>query len=135
MWRPSVVLFLCLLTFESGIIAQEDQDSGFMNRAIKHSLKTRQLILGYKGSTKMRKTICTPPCTLRPPWVSVTPRPRNPSQPISTHLNPSQPILTHLNPYQPISTLRRKQKKVSELLSASVEKFFISRMRDIFYPF
>ena len=71
MCHPSVVLFLSLLTFESGILAQEDQDSVFMNRAIKHSLKTRHLILGYKGSTKMRKTIGTPPCTLRQPWVSV----------------------------------------------------------------
>ena len=49
----------------------EDQDSGFRNRAIKHSLNTRQLILGYRGSTKMHKTIGTPPCTLRHPWVSV----------------------------------------------------------------
>ena len=45
-----------------------------MNRAIKHSLNTRQLILGYIGSTKMHKTICTPPCTLRQPWVNVHPR-------------------------------------------------------------
>ena len=49
----------------------EDQDSGFRNRAIKNSLKTRQLILGYIGSTKMHKTIGTPPCTLRQPWVTV----------------------------------------------------------------
>ena len=48
------------------------QDSGFRNRAIKHSLNTRQLILGYRGSTKMHKTIGTPPCTLRQPWVSVS---------------------------------------------------------------
>ena len=50
----------------------QDQDLGFRNRAIKHSLKTRQLVLGYIGSTKMHKTIGTPPCTLRQPWVSVT---------------------------------------------------------------
>ena len=49
----------------------EDQDSGLRNMAIKHSLKIRQLILGYRRSTKMHKTIGTPPCTLRPPWVSV----------------------------------------------------------------
>ena len=49
----------------------EDQDSGFRNRAIKHSLKTRQMILGYRGWLKMHKTIGTPPCTLRQPWVSV----------------------------------------------------------------
>ena len=68
MWCPSVVLSLCLLTFKWGIMAQ---DSGFRNRAIKHSLKTRQLILGYRGSTKIHKTRGTPPCTLRQPWVSV----------------------------------------------------------------
>jgi hypothetical protein len=49
----------------------KDQDSGFRNRAIKHSLKTRQLILGYRGSPKMHKTIGTPPCTLIQPRVSV----------------------------------------------------------------
>ena len=49
----------------------KDQDSGFRNRAIKHSLKTRQLILGYRGSPKRRKTIGTPPCTLIQPRVSV----------------------------------------------------------------
>ena len=46
----------------------EDQDSGFRNRTIKHSLKTRQLILGYRGSTKIHKTRGTPPSTLRQPW-------------------------------------------------------------------
>ena len=65
---PSVVLFLCMLTFKSWL---QDQDSGFRNRAIKHSLKTRQEILGYRGSTKMHKTIGTLPCTLRQSWVSV----------------------------------------------------------------
>ena len=71
MCSPSVLLFLCLLTLnqESWL---EDQDSGFRNRAIKHSLTTRQLILGYTGSTKMHKRIGTQPCTLRQPWVSVT---------------------------------------------------------------
>ena len=49
----------------------EDQDSGFRNRAIKHSLRTRQLILGYRGSTKMHKTRGTPPWSFRQPWVSV----------------------------------------------------------------
>ena len=49
----------------------KDQDSGFRNRAIKYSLKTRQLILGYIGSTKIYKTIGTQPRTLRQPWVSV----------------------------------------------------------------
>ena len=49
----------------------EDRDSGFRNGAIKHSLKTRQLILGYIGSTKMHKTIGTSPCILRQQWVSV----------------------------------------------------------------
>ena len=29
------------------------------------------MTLGYIGSTKMHKTISTPPCTLRQPWVSV----------------------------------------------------------------
>ena len=52
----------------------EGQNSGFRNRAIKHSLNTRQLILGYRGSTKNYKTIGTPPCTLRQPWVSVPTR-------------------------------------------------------------
>ena len=42
-----------------------------MNRANKHSLKTRQLIFGYRGLPKMNKTIGTPPCILRQPWVSV----------------------------------------------------------------
>ena len=41
--------------------------------AIKHSLKTRQLILSYIGLTKKHKRIGTPPCTLRQPWVSVGP--------------------------------------------------------------
>ena len=68
MCRPSVLLFLCLLTFKTGIMAW---GSGFRNRAIKHSLATRQFILGYRGSTKMHKTIGTPPRTLRQPWVSV----------------------------------------------------------------
>ena len=49
----------------------EVQKLGFRNRAIKYSLKTRQLINGYIGSIKMHKTIGTPPCTLRQPWVSV----------------------------------------------------------------
>ena len=40
--------------------------------AINHSVKTRQFILGYRVSTKMRRTIGTPPCTLRQPWVSVS---------------------------------------------------------------
>ena len=39
--------------------------------AIKHSSKTRQMILGYRRSTKMHKTIGTQPCTLRQPWVTV----------------------------------------------------------------
>ena len=49
----------------------DDQDSGFRNRTIKHSLKTKKLILVYRRSTKMHKTIGTPPCTFRQPWVSV----------------------------------------------------------------
>ena len=30
-----------------------------------------QLILGYRGLKEMHKTIGTPQCTLRQPWVSV----------------------------------------------------------------
>ena len=63
---PSVVLFLCFLCW------LEDQYSGFKNRAIKHYLKNRKLILGYIRSTKMHRTIGTPPYTLRQPWVSVS---------------------------------------------------------------
>ena len=48
-----------------------DQESGFRNRAIKHSLKTRQLMPTYRGSIKMHKTIGTPPHTFIQPWVSV----------------------------------------------------------------
>ena len=67
---PSVVLSLCFwhLNQESCL---EQRDSGFRNRAIKQSLKMRQLILGYKGLKKMHNMIGTPPCTLRQPWVSV----------------------------------------------------------------
>ena len=67
MCRTMGVLFLCL--FQKSWL--ENQDTGFRNRAIKHSLKTRQLIHGYRGSTKMNKTMGPPPCTLRQPWVSV----------------------------------------------------------------
>ena len=61
MCRPNVVCFFVYwhLNQESWV---KDQDSGLRNRAIKHSLKIRQLILGYRGSKKMHKTIGTPPC-------------------------------------------------------------------------
>ena len=55
----------------------ENQESGFRNRAIKHSLRTRQFILGYRGSTKLnlkkKWALLHVPCTFRQPWVSVIP--------------------------------------------------------------
>ena len=47
------------------------QDSGFRNRAVKHSLMTRRLIPGYRGANPFNNSIGTPSGSFKQPGVSV----------------------------------------------------------------
>ena len=63
--------FVCLLTFRSEFNGFRIQDSGFRNRAVKHSFMTRQWIPGYKGSKKMHNSIGTLSGSFKRPNVGV----------------------------------------------------------------